>query len=446
MDEQDCLRFLTLDCFLYDLLAESAAESAPESGKTAPSQEFPPEGNLPSPLDGYIRWQKIQDSQMVQIDCSGKKSEVKSFQELENIQKTVFNYCEKPGNRSPGTLGVSWLVWGQLMLANQSPLKLAQEICTQLNFKGSCPNWQVDLMAEGRLLGATLYELWCPPQGEREGNGYHLLVCLFDCHWQKNEIQKRVGSLLKHCQFLFLYRHKVVWAFQQSRYLRESLRQPSRLVPQVTNQSLARLGESAVNLTELQDYLRKSLNVLAVYATQLNYLQEQRYTIEINLENYDKRVLILSGLAAELTSELSEEEVGEGQGQDGSLLFEKFSQFAREKYLRQIERDYSSLSPGLLLVENSIKAVESLNQIEQTRSDRRLNTTLTIASVGVATSAVVATVVVADPPQTRDRLEFQVTTIIGSLLLGGLMSVLAWKLCFQKGSKGQSKDSGKMGE
>ncbi|MFP4221370.1 MAG: hypothetical protein ACLFSH_12420, partial [Phormidium sp.] len=84
--------------------------------------------------------------------------------------------------------------------------------------------------------------------------------------------------------------------------------------------------------------------------------------------------------------------------------------------------------------------VESLNQIEQTRSDRRLNTTLTIASVGVATSAVVATVAVADPPQNRDRLEFQVTTTIGSLLLGVLMSVLAWKFGFKKGSNGQSKD------
>ncbi|WP_159783490.1 hypothetical protein [Sodalinema gerasimenkoae] len=46
----------------------------------------------------------------------------------------------------------------------------------------------------------------------------------------------------------------------------------------------------------------------------------------------------------------------------------------------------------------------------------------------MATSAVVA-----EPPPNRDRLEFHVTTIIGSLLLGGLMSVLAWKLCFKKG-------------
>ncbi|TAN86839.1 MAG: hypothetical protein EYR95_16940 [Phormidium sp. SL48-SHIP] len=433
MDEQDCLRFLTLDRFLY-VLPESAAESASESGKTAPPREFPPAGKLPSPLDGYIRCQEIQDSQLVQIDCSGNPSQaVKPFQDLGTLQKTVLHYSETLDNPSQGNVESSWLVWGQLMVEEQSPLELAKTICTQFNFKGTCPNWQVDLIAKGRLLGATLYELWCPPQGDGEEPGYHLLICLFDCHWQKGELQKRVGGLLKHCQFLFLYHHKVVWAFQNSRRLRESLQQPSRMVPQVTNQSLARLETSALNLTELQDHLRQSLTVLAVYGTQLNYLQEQRYTIEINLENYDKRVLKLAGLGAESGSKAPEEEVRGWQGQDGSLFLNNFSQFAREKYLRQIERDYSSLSPGLLLVENSIKAVESLNQIEQTRSDRRLNTTLTIASVGVATSAVVATVVVAEPPPNRDRLEFHVTTIIGSLLLGGLMSVLAWKLWFKKG-------------
>ena len=118
------------------------------------------------------------------------------------------------------------------------------------------------------------------------------------------------------------------------------------------------------------------------------------------------------------------------------MLFEKFSQFAENKYLRQIERDYSSLSPGLLLVENSIKAVESLNQIEQTRSDRRLNTTLTIASVGVATSAVVAPVIVATPPPNRHQLEFQITTIVGSLIVGGLMSILAWSCYIGGANKG----------
>lgn len=454
MDEQDCLRFLTLDWFLYDL--------SEDSSETAASKEFPAPGDLPEPLDGYIRHQKIQDSQMVQIDCSGEKSEVKSLQELGNIQKIVLKYIptlnhlgnepspptplperergadpvvkssdtrhsEKPEKTALGKLGSSWLVWGQLMSEKQSPVSLAQEICNQLKFKETSPNWQVDLIADGRLLGATLYELWCPPQGQGEGESYHLLICLFDSHWRKEALQKRVGSLLKHCQYLFLYRHKVVWAFQQSRRLRESLQQPSRLVPQVTNQSLARLEQSVVNLTELQDHLRQSLNVLAVYATQLNYLQEQRYTIEINLENYRQRVLKLAGLAAEDSPKPLGERVGGWQGQGSELLFEKFSQFAQEKYLRQIERDYSSLSPGLLLVENSIKAVESLNQIEQTRSDRRLNTTLTIASVGVATSAVVATVVVAEPPQNRHPLEFQVTTIWGSLILGGLMSVVVWK-------------------
>ncbi|MCT7985060.1 hypothetical protein NG796_17450 [Laspinema sp. A4] len=414
MDEQDSLRFLTLDWFLYDL--------SEESSETVASKEFPA-GDLRDSLDGYIRHQKIQDSQIVQIDCSGEKSEVKSLQELKNIQETVIKYSQKPEKTSLGKLGSSWLVWGQLMSDEQSPVKLAQEICTQLQFEGTSPNWQVDLIAHGPLLGATLYELWCPPQAQGEGDSYHLLICLFESHWRKESLQKRVGTLLKHCQFLFLYRHKVVWAFQQSRGFRESLQQASGLVPQVTNQSLDRLEQSVVNLTELQDHLHQSLKVLASYAIPLNYLQEQRYTIEINLENYRDRVL---KLAAEDSPKPEGEKVGGGQGQGSSLLFEKFSQFAENKYLRQIERDYSSLSPGLLLIENSIKAVESLNQIEQTRSDRRLNTTLTIASVGVATSAVVATVIVATPPPNRHHLEFQITTTLVSLILGAVMSVLVW--------------------
>ena len=260
MDEQDSLRFLTLDWFLYDL--------SEESSETVASKEFPA-GDLPDSLDGYIRHKKIQDSQMVQIDCSGKKSEVKSLQELKNLQQTIINYSKKREKTSLGKVGSSWLVWGQLMSEEESPVKLAQEICTQLQFEGTSPNWQVDLIADGPLLGATLYELWCPPQAQGEGESYHLLICLFESHWRKEALQKRVGNLLKHCQFLFLYRHKVVWAFQQSRGFRESLQQASRLVPQVTNQSLDRLEQSVVNLTELQDHLHQSLKVLASYAIRL---------------------------------------------------------------------------------------------------------------------------------------------------------------------------------
>jgi len=51
------------------------------------------------------------------------------------------------------------------------------------------------------------------------------------------------------------------------------------------------------------------------------------------------------------------------------------------------------LSAGLRLLENAIKTIEGIIEIEQTKSDRALNTTIFIASAGLATSGVAASII-----------------------------------------------------
>jgi hypothetical protein len=65
-------------------------------------------------------------------------------------------------------------------------------------------------------------------------------------------------------------------------------------------------------------------------------------------------------------------------------LFADFSDFAGEKYLQEVETDCTRFSPGLTLLENLIRTIGSVSEIEQTKSNRALNTTLTAAAIGFA--------------------------------------------------------------
>lgn len=408
MDASDRLKFLTLDLFLYDL------------SEKVNRDQLPPEGVLEPPLDGYIRYQSIQDSQTVQIDCSGEKSESKSIDKLREIQAEIHQLTDP----KLGKVGRSWLLWGQLSSNSQNPLEIARASSLQLKFRDRIPNWKSDCIADSRLAGATLYELWYPPNSDALEDSYHLIICLFDSNIPYDRLKDTVAQLLKQLLYLCLYRNKIVWAYLQSRQLRQKLQQPSRMVPKVTNESLAKLECDRVNLQQLQDYLTNSLKILAVYATHLNYLEEQRHTIETNLENYQKRIDQIAALEDRERARFFDQFRNLLETNDNFILFDRFRDFAETKYLQQVQRDYTSLSPGLTLIENSIKAIESINQIEQTRSDRRLNNTVTVASFGVATSAVVAAVVVVQPPPNQPH--FRLKSIGLSLGCGAVVALVAW--------------------
>jgi hypothetical protein len=339
----------------------------------------PPEVKFDSSLDGYAYPVKIGDTYAAQFDLSGKiEPEDKKFapEEIDRLEWQKEKIISRVN--PPATIGQSWLVWGQLTANDQNALETAKNCYTKLNI---FPNtkWDRDLKATGKFLGADFYELWLPP-GDR-GNidqNYHVLICLFPYNSSQSigDISKTVSKLYPPLMRLFAYRNKVIWAYTQSRPLKASLKESSGEIQQFVNQLIARVNAPKVDFKELQKKLVKFLTISSAYASNLIALEQRENTIKTNLQDYNIRL----------------KTIGKDMGNDAEAFkfMESFSDFAHERYVGQVEADNRSLSADLRLLENAIKTIEGISEIERAKSDRDLNVTIGAVGVGIAFSGVYA--------------------------------------------------------
>jgi len=343
-----------------------------------------------SSLEGYAYPVKIGDTYAALFDLSGKiEPDDKKFapQEIDRLgwQKEKIISRVNP----PATIGQSWLVWGQLTADDQDAVATAENCYSQLNLVSNA-KWETALKATGQFLGANFYELWLPP-GDR-GNidqNYHVLICLFPYNSSQSigDISKTVAKLYAPLMRLFAYRNKVIWAYTQSRPLKASLKESSGEIQQFVNQLIARVNAPKVDLKELQKKLVKFLTISSAYANNIIEREQQENTIKTNLQDYNIRL----------------KTIGKKMGNDAEAFkfMANFSDFAKEKYVGQMEADNQSLSGSLRLLENAIQTIEGIIEIERAKSDRALNVTIAAAGVGIATSGVAASVYAGQikPPQ-----------------------------------------------
>ena len=341
--------------------------------------------NFVSPLDGYYYPLKLGDTYSLQVDCSGNEEPTteKYSPKPVNFLATIQEIINKQVNNQPGTIGQSWLIWGQLAADDQDATETAKNCYKELKLVPAS-KWDKDLKAQGKFLGANFYELWLMPADRGTVNqNHHVLICLFDYN-QGESIAVAGQTMTKlYPQFLqlFRFRNKIIWAYHQSRHLKSDMKQASQLIQKIVSKLPEQVNAPKIDLKELQQNLVDTLTILSTYANYISRLEEQQNTIKSNLTNYQIRLKTIAKLEPNTNS---------NQPLD---FLESFSDFANEKYLPQIEADRASLSAGLRLLENAIKTIEGIIEIEQTKSDRALNTTIFLASVGLATSGVAASII-----------------------------------------------------
>ncbi len=379
------------------------------------------------PLEGYYHPVLIGDTYALRVNCSGvytdgvRQSNYKPqpLKNLHSIQEEILSHI----NRQPGTIGQTWIMWGQLTDVHQNPTQIALECYKQL---APAPhNWERDLKSKGQFLGATVFELWCPPSDwsapDKLSENYHLLILLFPPNQSINLVGDSIAEIYLDLIHLFCYRNKALWAYGNSCQLAAKLKVETISI-QSTIRNASQLHQqktpSDLQMKRLREILSNSLTLFSRYAANLSDLNALGRTIEINLENYAKQLKTMEKVEA---------------GSDLEFLAE-FSKFAAAKYLRQIEIEHTSLSYGLPSLENLIRTVEGIIGTYQTQSDRALNSTIAAASVGLATSAVLITstvaanVLVAQQYENRDTVSFQSIALGVSLLAGALASLIAWKI------------------
>lgn len=377
---------------------------------------------FPSPLDGYFYPLQFADTYALLIDYSGKAN---ANNKPDDSQKKIDN--EKPFgelkaeinkrlSNETGTIGQTWLLWGKLATnhTDNEIEEIAKKCYTQIveNY-----NWERDLIGKGKLLEGTIFELWYCPQNlggsdqdfwdKFRQKSRHILIWLFPDNLSPDEMRQNVNSVYQDFLRLYQYRHKIVWSYYQSRHQKSILKQEYVEIQPAIKQTIElprQLQKNKLKLSKLQQTLTKNLINLSDYTIALNYLDNQNRTITVNLDNYESRLVDM------------EEKY---TGSDLKFLH-KFSESKvyAKKYQRQVEADYATLSPGVTLLENLNSTIEGIIDLEQTKSDRKLNNTIAIVGVGLATSQLASAVILAQPNKYTQHLRFRTEVFLWSSGIG----------------------------
>ncbi len=391
-------------------------------------EEFEP------PYDGHFFPVQLGDTYALQADCSGKYAE--PDKKTPNLAKqpvdgTVANLKQiivsringtqeekelQTGKR--GTLGQTWLFWAQLASENQDVGETAKACYTQLVGE----SWERDFQGEGDFMGARVFELWRFPSDwsakweDFSQENQHVLMFLFPAGEDIGEIRRNMAKISFDCMRLFCYRHKVIWASWQSRCLKADLKEKYRAAREFNSQIAQLFAGQRASLNQLQDDLTKALKNHSDYTEALIKLESQLRTIKVNFANFQKR-------QKNFRNPLDK------SGRVEFIIKVGESVFAPEKYLEQIDSDCANLSAGLKLLENPIRNIEGIVQIEQTRSEGNLTFMVGVAGLGLAASGVTASVISTKPPNTYKDISFsQSPAFVLSIGIGVVFVAIAFLL------------------
>ncbi len=237
------------------------------------------------------------------------------------------------------------------------------------------------LAAEGKFLGSPIFEY--ENIEDNPAKPSHILIWL-NCYSQTETLEES-GDYYQPLINLLCCRHKIIYAYYQSRYSNQKARvlyrelvekvEGFRNLPSAPNQKLKQLEQW---LTELP---KTSLE----YANHLRDLKSHLTTIKANYQNYQFMLNQLQAISLEK--------------EDNLELWHNFLDYTQEKLIEQIRIDLSYLLPSQPLFQQTIEAIRGIVAKEQAESDRaaestaqkrqeRLEQFITVASTGLAVSGI----------------------------------------------------------
>lgn len=368
-----------------------------------------------SNLEGYYYPVRLYDSY-----CLIFNSSINDKQNKQPI--TSFKILVKQAAKKKGNLGKSWMASGYLSTTNEpNSEKLAKDIYLEL-FNHECQN-----LLQGKFLGATLFEVWKAPQKWQniDSENIHILIIIYP----NLSIMEVAAGFYGDWLRLFSSRNKILWEYTYSQELIKELQHEFKSIIDSTKQVKNLYPNNKdkefnrQQLNELQKILIDSIATLSEYAIKISYLEILKSAININLQAYQKYLKDIEIKA----QEKQEKQDKNNQIYDTDLkCLENFTELVKQKYTIQVEQDYTNLSLGLRIGEDLINTIRGIIEIEQTKRDRTLNTTVAVAGIGLATSQMASAVILATPNDYQQHLRFRLEVFGWSILIGATAALITY--------------------
>jgi hypothetical protein len=308
---------------------------------------------------------RLGDTYGLLLDCSvNNQTEPQPAECFKELKAEI----ERRLNNQTATIGQTWMISGWLPQSEAKPEDIAKA-CYKALMPSS--NWEQDIEGQGQFLGATIFELSRYRLVMTEGGAslktiqtihenQHVIIILY----ADKATAEKSARFYSDWMRLFDYRHKILWAYGQSRLLKQTIKNYFNSIEEDRqsiniNQSQEREFEKCrTTLLRVQDALNN-------YTIDLNRLEFQNRTIDINLSNYKKRL------------ERIEEKAG-----NKLEFFDEFTNLVTDKYQLQITKDSENLERGMKLLENTISAVRSRVEVAKAERDRNFQDAIAILGVG----------------------------------------------------------------
>lgn len=317
--------------------------------------------NVYSPLksqnqqyEGYFYPVLLYDSYGLLIDCALSN---KVAAQTTNCFAAIKTEIEQILKGQIANIGQTWMLSGWLPLAHtKSPEEIAQA-CYE-SFMPSL-DWEEYLEGQGHFLGASIFELVQDHQ--------HFIIIIYPDENTLNMSGKFYADWMR----LFYYRHKILWAYGQSRLVKNYLQNYFATI-KAGHDSIEQARNKDSELNTLNQMLVNVQNMLHDYTKELTNLDFQGGTIDINLSNYEKRLVRIKQKATRL-KENSETKLD---------FFTEFSRLVKDKYRLQITKDSENLERGLKLLSDTINAVRSRVEVEKAERDHNFQNCVTLLAGG----------------------------------------------------------------
>ena len=359
--------------------------------------------------DGYYYPVRIADTYGLLLDCSLKNLQLDAdLQWLKDLQA----YVNVKVDKQAGTLGQTWMFSAKLPNVPLNKHEALAKQCYEALMPGA--NYAANKIGHNDFFGGSLFELWqytspksankqlsdCMSVDEKEN--HHVIIIFYP---NKAAAKKAASSLYLDWLRLLMYRHKMMWAYRQSRCLKQLLKQDFIEI-QACIKKVSESSTPHLNFKALQETLRKMWEVFPRYTTKVGWLEAQCRTLEINLGNYQKRLAT----------------VAEKSGQT-TLILENFAEIVRSKYSLQMQKDHAYFQQGSKLLDDSVRYIQAMVAIEEEKRERAFQGTIATWGIGLAAGAIVASVS-GHFPTVVENVALQ--NPIGSWLLERLFIPQAW--------------------
>lgn len=260
------------------------------------------------------------------------------------------------------SLGQTLLFYAEVDAPQKDDRAISDACVAQLLHNQSLP----EFLAEGKLLGNSIFEY--DTLATDPAQQCHILVWL-----NHHPLASEVDEVSERLLYLMLCRHKIFYAYDQSRLCDRQAKQIYSNLDQNIVQNFSQIAQAPDHLQQFQTLLREQLPQMAFeYARHLRDLSDHATTIQTNLKNYQTQMEKLSKLL----------------GNDLTFL-QRFQDLTQNKFLQQIQVDREYLALGQVLFQQLIEIIRGLTELEQAESDRRLERTIQVVGVGLGVGAIV---------------------------------------------------------